>query len=235
MGNNHRTDQRSFSRSSKEVKNPKNTDRRSFSGDAKDRAKTSNTKTKAGTKSKSSSFRVISGEFKGVKILSPDSDSTHPMGNREKLALFNMVNPAEMVVLDAYAGSGALGIEALSRGAQAVTLVENSPVAGRIIQENLAGLAERDTSIRERARVEIMKVSRFVRENSGREFDLILADPPYQNIDRAELEELSKLLAQGGVLVLSSPASAEPPELSDLEVFLSRTYAGARLSLYYHG
>lgn len=82
-------------------------------------------------------LRVISGRYRGTSLRSPLHASTHPMGAREKLALFNMVNVEGTRVLDAYAGSGALGIEALSRGACEVVFVEANRAVGRVLQENL--------------------------------------------------------------------------------------------------
>lgn len=84
-----------------------------------------------------SQLRVISGRHRGVNLRSPLHASTHPMGAREKLALFNMVNVEGARVLDAYAGSGALGIEALSRGACEVIFVEANRAVGKVLQENL--------------------------------------------------------------------------------------------------
>lgn len=84
-----------------------------------------------------SQLRVISGRYRGTSLRSPLHASTHPMGAREKLALFNMVNVEGARVLDAYAGSGALGIEALSRGAREVVFVEANRAVGKVLQENL--------------------------------------------------------------------------------------------------
>lgn len=89
---------------------------------------------------KNSELRVISGRYRGRVLLSPRDDRTHPMGARERLALFNMVNVEQAVVLDAYAGSGAIGIEALSRGAASATFVESSGKVAQVIKQNLQNL-----------------------------------------------------------------------------------------------
>ena len=86
---------------------------------------------------KSPEIRVTSGKLRGRVLRSPDTSGTHPMGAREKLALFNMVNVEGERVLDAYAGSGAVGVEALSRGASEVVFVENNRRTARVILENL--------------------------------------------------------------------------------------------------
>ena len=83
-------------------------------------------------------MKIISGLYKNRELLSPNSSKTHPMGSREKLALFNMLGfyLKNAEVLDAFSGSGALGLEALSRGAKKVIFVEKSPKVARIIKEN---------------------------------------------------------------------------------------------------
>ncbi len=193
-------------------------------------------------------LRIIAGQLKGAKILSPKSPGTHPMGSREKLALFNMINPAGLIVLDAFAGSGALGFEALSRGADKVVFVENSAQAQQIIQDNLASLAVRDQQIIQdnlaslairdqqilaKAKIFQQKVSRFAKNpDLYHSFDLIIADPPYDKINLSEIQQLVSLLSDGGKLVLSSPASQPAPELMGVQSISSRTYARARLTVY---
>ncbi|MBR3269740.1 RsmD family RNA methyltransferase [Candidatus Saccharibacteria bacterium] len=163
---------------------------------------------------------VISGKFKGRKISTPGG-ATHPMGSREKLALFNMVSVEGFSVLDAFAGSGALGIEALSRGATSVTFVEKNSKAVEIIRENLQSLG-----VSEEAK--IIKSSVLDAELS--EFDVILADPPYNNFDLTEVESLIKSLKDGGIMVLSHPGEA--PVLQGLELLKTHQYAAAHLSVY---
>ncbi len=195
-----------------------------------------------------SSFRVGSGEFKGMKLDFPKDSRTHPMGAREKLALFNMVSTSGMRVLDVYAGSGALGIEALSRGAREVVFVEKVPKVAATIRENLRKIglegAEKGASAEEGAKGRLVKVfaesaQKFAERGEFQgEFDYILADPPYESFREGarveeELVSLVGLLAPGGRLVLSSPASMIALELEGLEIMTTRTYAGARITIYY--
>ena len=86
-------------------------------------------------------IKITSGKYRGRTIKSPNSKLTHPMGAREKLAMFNMISEylSGAVVLDVYAGSGALGIEALSRGASYAMFVEKNPQIAQVIRRNLAG------------------------------------------------------------------------------------------------
>lgn len=165
--------------------------------------------------------RITSGEYRGRTLKTPGG-ATHPMGAREKLALFNMISGyvPGAVVLDAYAGSGALGIEALSRGAESVVFVEKSPVAASVIKKNLSELGLV-------AEVATSDVANF---QPKEKFDLILADPPYDKFDADKIKDLVKFLTSGGILVLSHPGEA--PEIPGLEFLKSRKYAGARISIY---
>lgn len=189
--------------------------------------------------------RITSGTYRGRKILTP-GNGTHPMGERERLALFNMITSelAGAIVLDAYAGSGALGIEALSRGAARVVFVEKAAKAVRIIQENLRslGLVGLDSSVGEsqilgdekknsggpeRAEIVLQDVVKFTTDVR---FGVILADPPYDAFELTGVGHLAGLLDEVGILVLSHPGEA--PDFENLELKKSRSYAGATISIY---
>lgn len=165
--------------------------------------------------------RVTAGSYKGRKITTPGG-KTHPMGERERIALFNMI--VEYVpssrVLDAYAGSGVLGVEALSRGASEVEFLEKSPTVVKTIRENLRGLGLK-------ARIFTGDAIDFT-TNDG--FDLILADPPYDDFDMAGVEYLAGFLKNGGILALSHPDTT--PEIAELKLIKTRKYAAAHISVY---
>ena len=167
------------------------------------------------------SVRITSGQYKGQKVATPGG-KTHPMGEREKIALFNMISDYVVGsrVLDAYAGSGALGIEALSRGASEVEFVEKSPTVAKKIRANL-----RKFDIK--ARVVASDATNFT-SNEG--FDLILADPPYDDFDLPGVEYLSGFLKNGGIMVLSHPDKA--PIISEMKLLKTRKHAAAHLSVY---
>ena len=166
-------------------------------------------------------IRITSGNYRGREIATPGA-GTHPMGAREKLALFNMLtgNLEGNMVLDAYAGSGALGIEALSRGAAEVVFVEKSSKACRIIRENLKSLGVEGTIL-------AGDVANFETEQR---FDVILADPPYDKFDLKGVVKLAGFLKPDGILVLSHPGEA--PEIPGLKLLKSHKYAGAHISVY---
>ena len=167
-------------------------------------------------------IRITGGNLRGRIIRAPKSDLTHPMGSREKLALFNMIVDflPRANVLDAFAGSGALGIEAISRGAGSVVFIEKSPKVAKIIRENLANLGLN-------SEVLVKDAGKF---ETDRLFDAIIADPPYNNFDLEKIVYLTKYLKDGGVLVLSHPD--ETPVIDGLKLTKSRKYAGATLSIY---
>lgn len=175
---------------------------------------------------KNPEIRVTSGKLRGRILRSPDSVGTHPMGAREKLALFNMANVEHARILDAYAGSGALGIEALSRGASEVVFVESNRRVARVIENNLEMVGAD-------GRVFAEKLGTFaLRTEFAGYFDVIFADPPYDSMDEAELNVLPRLLAPGGIIVLSSPANQAEIELTTMRVSSTHTYARARLTVY---
>lgn len=212
-------------------------------------------------KPNTSSFRILSGQYKGTKLAFPDDRHTHPMGSREKLALFNIISTNGMRVLDLYAGSGALGLEALSRGAKSIVFVEKSPKIAQIIISNLnkLGLSVAQKPLKLSAfsvssspeaasALQVAKcaptavwaeTTQKIAKTAGfkGQFDLILADPPYDAFSTSnslldELQSLEPLLAPGGRLVLSSPAHSEPLSLPGLAVLSTHTYAAARLTVY---
>lgn len=167
------------------------------------------------------SVKITSGIYRGRSITTPGV-GTHPMGERERLALFNKISSylSGAAVLDAYAGSGALGIEAISRGAKNATFIEKNAGAARTIRENLRILGVD-------AEVITGDAASFETEES---FDVILADPPYDKFVAEDINNLAKLLKIDGILVLSHPGEA--PIISNLKLQDSRKYAGATLSFY---
>lgn len=195
---------------------------------------------KAATPSAVTDLRVIAGKYKGTKLVSPLSSATHPMGAREKNALFNMLQPwlAGATVLDAYAGSGALGIEALSRGAANVVFVEASPAVAQVLRENLErvpGLGRASGFNGVSAEVEVVAdtvAAAMTRPEWQGKFDLIIADPPYDDFRVTEIAQLSRLLAPGGILALSYPGDLGELDLAGFARLNARHYAAAGIGIY---
>ncbi|MBR2993936.1 RsmD family RNA methyltransferase [Candidatus Saccharibacteria bacterium] len=169
------------------------------------------------------STKITSGKYRGQTIATPGS-GTHPMGSREKMALFNMISGylPGATVLDAYAGSGALGIEALSRGANKVVFVEKNSRAAKVIRENLKKLGLTEMSL-----VTEADTKNFAPTDN---FDVIIADPPYDNFEINGAKNLAKSLKNDGVFVLSHPD--EVPEIEGLKLQKTHKYAAAYISIY---
>lgn len=179
-----------------------------------------------------SQLRVSSGQLKGLTLASPEHSATHPMGQREKIALFNMIRPqlAHAKVLDLYAGSGALGIEACSNGAVQAVFVENHPRALQALAENVERAQQRlDRSVS--LGVYRGKVEQFLAQTSL-QFDLIVADPPYDDFRPEVLANIVELLEREGMFVLSFPAQQAAPSFSGLVLVNERHYAGAKIAIY---
>ena len=158
-------------------------------------------------------MRIISGKYKNRELQSPNSTATHPMGERERLAIFNMLGDlSNKTVLDLFAGTGALGIEALSRGAASAVFVENNSKTLQTLKANLDGVKN----------AKIIKQDAY-KLNLAESYDIIFIDPPYDAFDEKILD-LKKYLNHGGTLVISSP---KPLNES------SRKYANCCITLYY--
>ena len=175
-------------------------------------------------------MRIIAGERKGHRIVAPKGVATRPTGDRVREAAFNLIGPVDdAVVLDLFAGSGALGLEALSRGAARCTFVESDRGACRTIDANLEKL--RLTG----ARVLCQDVLRFLAIERG-EYDLILVDPPYELVESLAVPlstHLPRLLASDG-LVVHETGARQQPELQGLALRTSRRYGSVRLTLFEH-
>ncbi|MBW3561943.1 MAG: 16S rRNA (guanine(966)-N(2))-methyltransferase RsmD [Actinobacteria bacterium] len=157
-------------------------------------------------------MRVIAGTAKGHHLEAPPGKGTRPTSDRVREALFSSLQPRLQGahVIDLYAGSGALGIEALSRGADVVTFVERSKPVQRVIRQNLD-----HTGFADRADVLVRDVRQALRDGPpGAPFDIALLDPPYAT-DRHELEEvlelLVPLLAPDAIVVLERPTRSSAP------------------------
>jgi 16S rRNA (guanine966-N2)-methyltransferase len=175
-------------------------------------------------------MRIIAGSRKGHRIAAPKGQDTRPTGDRVREAAFNLIGPVDdATVLDLFAGSGAMGLEALSRGAATATFVESDTRAAAAIQQNLEKLRLTGARIvREDA-----KRSLAAEAASGRKYDLVLVDPPYDRY--LELQPmlaryLPHVLSTNGLIVVETDQRVEP-ELP-FEQRTSRKYGAARLTLF---
>lgn len=175
-------------------------------------------------------MRIIAGERRGVRLHSPRGALARPTADRVREAIFNIVREIEgAIVLDIYAGTGALGLEALSRGAGRVVLVERDARMAALTRRNVEKVGLEGASV-----VLDAAETHLRREAArGNRYDLVLIDPPYDEAARA-MKILSRLLppvlASGARVVVETDRSLEP-ELP-LELQTSRTYGATRVSVF---
>ena len=175
-------------------------------------------------------MRIIAGNRKGARIFAPKGRLTRPTGDRVREAAFRLIGPVDgATVLDLFAGSGAMGLEALSREAARAVFVESDRDACRVIERNLAKLGFTG------AEIVCMDARRALTADAaaGRRYDLILVDPPYEDYRRLQKTlaiYLPRLLETSGVVVVETESRLEP-ELP-LELRTSRRYGSARLTVY---
>ena len=176
-------------------------------------------------------MRIIAGSRKGHRIAAPKDADTRPTGDRVREAAFNLIGPVDGAeVLDLFAGSGAMGLEALSRGAARVTFVETDRRACRAIDANLEKLRLTGARVLQQDAARTLATE----ASAGRRYDLVLVDPPYGDLAAvvpALDRYLPALLAPDGLVVVES-ASRDEPELPALTLRTSRRYGSARLTLF---
>lgn len=175
-------------------------------------------------------MRVIAGSRKGHKLVAPRGLETRPTSDRVRENIFNLVGPVDDAkVLDLFAGSGALGIEALSRGAASAVFVEHDADAVRTIEQNLDRLRLTGARI---VRADVVRT--LAQEaTSGAKYDLVLIDPPYgmfTEIQPRLARHLPSLLAADGLLVFETDSRTQP-ELP-LPIRTTRKYGQTRVTLF---
>jgi 16S rRNA (guanine966-N2)-methyltransferase len=169
-------------------------------------------------------LRIIAGTHRGRRIAAPKGRDTRPTSDRVRENAFNLIGPVDGAeVLDLFAGSGAMGLEALSRGAAHATFVEQDRDACRVIGENLDKLGLK-------AIVLPLDAVRAL-EQERRTYDLVLCDPPYDYDGTKLAPHLAKLLTDDGLLVWETSGRDPAPEAPGLEQRTTRKYGSARLTL----
>ncbi|MDR1300116.1 MAG: 16S rRNA (guanine(966)-N(2))-methyltransferase RsmD [Candidatus Nomurabacteria bacterium] len=173
--------------------------------------------------------RIISGEFGGRLIDTPTRRSTHVMGDRVRSGLFNMIDVAGAVVLDAFAGSGALGLEAISRGAKTVIFVEKDRAAARTVVKNTTLF-----DISKKTQVTNTTVENWMAttDEKATNFDIIFADPPYHKPQFSTTAKLARYLKPNGLMILSISARVSIPTVEGVVVVDKREYGEANLIFY---
>ncbi len=172
-------------------------------------------------------MRIISGYLKGRIFDSPKSKQTHPMGDKIRGAIFNILGDIEdLDILDVFAGSGAVGFEAISRGAATATLIESDRSAQKTIAKNIHKLdiASKTTLVSLSADTWLNK--------SNTTYDIVFADPPYSDLPTETLQRMAGRTKPEGIIVLSLPPGAMidlPPAYQHLS---TKIYGDAQIQLF---
>lgn len=173
-------------------------------------------------------MRVIAGYLGGRQFDSPKSYKTHPMSEKMRGALFNVLGDIEgLTVFDAYGGSGALAYEAISRGAKSALICEIDKDAVDTITKNVKHLG-----ISQGVKVIKQNCAEWVKQNLASQFDLVFCDPPYDDIKASQIFNLTQTVKTCGLLVLSLPADYKRLEFNDLILELDKKYGDGSLVYY---
>ncbi len=182
-------------------------------------------------------MRIVGGDFRGKKLIMPDDKRIRPTADRTREALYNILGhgesfrtdngplPLKARVLDVFAGTGALGLEALSRGADHVTFMDNHSASLTIIRQNIAALKAQN-------RADILNRNGINPGRASRPVDLILMDPPYG--EELAVPSLAALMEGGWIsentITVIEVATKEKTDLPDgFELLDNRKYGAARL------
>lgn len=174
-------------------------------------------------------MRIISGKLKGRQFQSPHGHRTHPMSEKVRGAIFNVLGDIEgLTILDAFAGSGSLAFEAASRGAKSVIAIDKDTSAHRTIEQNVKVLDLQGTVHATKA-----NAAGWSANNMEKEFDILLLDPPFDDLQTALLDKLIRSHVKGnGLAVLNYPGNLDPPEFEDCETAARKNYGDTKLIFY---
>jgi 16S rRNA (guanine966-N2)-methyltransferase len=182
-------------------------------------------------------MRILAGQYRGRRIEQPASKTVRPLSEKVRAAIFDVTGaPEGFVMLDAYAGSGAAGFEALSRGAAMVEAIEGNPRVARTIERNLDLLGLHWGYL-----LHVMTIEKWLAlpgnqpETSDRplaRYNHIIADPPYAKLDPDILDRLTAFLTPGGALVVSHSSKLASPALPSVILAKQKTYGDTALSFY---
>ncbi len=175
-------------------------------------------------------MRIVGGSAKGHEIYQPKSPKTRPLTEKGREGLFNVLGDVSgYKMLDAYAGSGAVGLEAISRGAKHVTGVEIARDAAQVIRKNFYKL-----QFGEAYRLCVQSVQRWLNQNRQEEssYDLIFAGPPFASLDLLVLNQLVKFLVKEGIMVVEHSRRDLDPKLEGAVFVTSRRYGDSVLAFY---
>jgi 16S rRNA (guanine966-N2)-methyltransferase len=172
-------------------------------------------------------MRIVAGAYKGRRLHSPQGSSTRPTADRVREALFSILGDVSGArVLDLFAGTGALGLEALSRGASSAVFVERDPRAAAVIRRNVEAVGAVEATVRQR------DVLAFLGDERGT-YDLVFADPPYDFAARlgAPLSERLPAVLSEGARIVTESDKRKPLDLT-LPLLTERVYGDTRMAIH---
>ena len=177
-------------------------------------------------------IRIIAGEYGGRKIDAPsfENSRTKPMGERIRNAMFNKIGDEiqSARILDAFAGTGSVGLEALSRGASHATFVERDKIAQKILAKNVVSLGAENS-----VKIVNTSVNNWLEHSDVGSYDIIFADPPYHDLQLSTVSKLFGLLKPNGLMLLSHSGRGEGPNLENgIVVVDNRSYGNAHLTSF---
>lgn len=174
-------------------------------------------------------MRIVAGTLGGQVIQEAHGHRTHPMSEKVRGALFNILGDIEgLTFLDAFAGSGALSIEAVSRGAKHVIAIDLDRSAHATLDKNVIEhkLTKQIDSIK-------ANTAGWSIHNMERQFDIVLLDPPFDDLQESTMQTLVKRhVKKGGLAVLSCPGKYAAPEFENTEIISEKTYGDAKLVFF---
>ncbi len=175
-------------------------------------------------------MRVITGSARGRRLITPDGYDTRPTGEKMKEALFSAIHfdLENKRVLDLFAGSGQLGIEALSRGASYCVFIDNGRAATEAIKSNLEA-----TGLIKSALVSAMDAEMFL-SHSKDKFDIVLLDPPYKKGILLEIEDkLKNVIDENSIIICETSRDEELPDVyASLPLYRDKRFGDSRLRIY---
>jgi 16S rRNA (guanine966-N2)-methyltransferase len=173
--------------------------------------------------------RIISGTLKGRTLHEPHGHKTHPMSEKVRGAIFNALGDVEgLSFLDAYAGTGALSIEAISRGAASAVAIDKDRSAHDVLDKNIA-----DLKLKDKIRPVRANAGGWSIHNMEKKFDIVLLDPPYDQVKTDQLQTLiNRHVKTGGLAVVSFPGHADVPEFERTELVADKHYGDSQLLFY---
>lgn len=173
-------------------------------------------------------MRIIAGRLGGRSFESPRSLRTHPMADRVRGALFNTLGDIEgLTVLDAFAGSGALSFEAISRGAASALMIEIDKPAQWAIVSSVQSLG-----LQLQMKLVQANCSGWSDNNPESMYDLVIAAPPYDDLQLAIVTKLTRHVSPDGLFILDWPGKMPAPAFENLEIVEQKNYGDAQLVFY---